>query len=49
MDKIKSFIWGHRRDILTVLILVLTVTAAFQLGRLSASMGGDALVITETP
>lgn len=35
MDKIKKWLFAHRVDVAIVLILVLTVTAAFQLGRLS--------------
>ena len=41
MDKIKTWLWLHRTDILMVLILALTVTAAFQMGRLSVIYSGQ--------
>ncbi len=41
-EKIKMWILRHRSDILIVLILVLTILAAFQMGRLSILYGRPA-------
>lgn len=40
-SKIKTFLWVHRTDLLTVLIVGLTVSAAFQMGRLSVQYGPE--------
>ncbi len=41
MGKIKQWLAAYRGEILIIVILVLTVTAAFQLGRLSIIYGSE--------
>lgn len=39
-SKIKTFLWAYLVDILTVLIVLLALSAAFQMGRLSVTYSG---------
>lgn len=40
-SKIKTLLWAYRTELLTVIIVLLALSAAFQMGRLSVIYAGQ--------